>query len=252
MTLFAHDDVFDPGFLAAIARLIEQHPKAGLWQTGARLSNSDGRRIRACREVAVREVPADYLTARFEVRRDVFASGYVMRSADYHRVGGIPRFEHLFWADDALWLSLMAGTYKAYDPAELLSVRVHSKSESNAMPSKGRLTGLRQFMAFLREYQKHEPGVVKTIEEAGARFLLNYYRNIYIFALVEASQRGVRIDPLETERIISALEEVAPGTRDRFGGSFKVRAVEALNASVLRRTVPHLWNAYYRLMTRAA
>jgi glycosyltransferase involved in cell wall biosynthesis len=254
MTLIGHDDVFDPGFLAAIARLIEQHPTAGLWQTGARLINSEGRRIRACRAVGNHEVPADYLAARFAGKRDVFGTGYVMRSADYQRVGGIPSFERLLFADDALWLSLMEGTYKANDPSELFSVRIHPKSESASMPSlwTSLITGLRQFMSFLREYRKREPGVAPTIDQDGPGFLLNYYRNVYIFALVEASQRGVRIDPLVTERIVGALDEDAPGSRSRFGASFKVRAVEALNASVVRRTVPYLWNSYYRIRTRAA
>lgn len=254
LTLIGHDDVFDRDFLASIARLIERYPDAGLWQTGARLINSEGRKIRSCRPVPVREQPADYLAARFEARRDVFGTGYVMRSADYDRVGGIPPFERLLFADDALWLSLMQGTYKANDPAELFSVRIHPKSESASMPSlwTSLMPGLRQFMEFLRGFREREPGVRKVIDELSPGFLLNYYRNVYIFALIDASQRGVKIEPATTQSIISALEKDAAGTGSKMTHSLKVRAVSALNASGLRRTVPHLWRSYYRLRTRAA
>jgi hypothetical protein len=42
-----------------------------------------------------------------------------MRSADYDRVGGIPPFEKLFFADDALWLSLLSGSCKMADPENI-------------------------------------------------------------------------------------------------------------------------------------
>lgn len=127
MTLIGHDDKLDPDFLGAIKRLIDHYPDAKLYQTGSRFIDSDGRTIRSCRRVPERETPAQYLEGRFTFQRDITGTGTVMRSADYDRLGGIPHFERLFFADDALWLSLMQGGYKAYDPTELFAVRMHSK-----------------------------------------------------------------------------------------------------------------------------
>ena len=152
MTMIGHDDLFDPGFLAAIQVLINRHPDAALFQTGSRLINSEGKTIRDSRPVAMHETAADYLRARFEFRRDVFGTGYVMRSADYEKVGGIPAFDRLFFADDALWLSIMRGSYKVNDPAVYFAVRIHSRSESASLPSAwgAILNGLCQFNEFLK------------------------------------------------------------------------------------------------------
>ena len=254
LTLIGHDDVFDRDFLATVAALIEKHPRAALYQTGARLINSGGARIRACEPVAEKETAADYLTARFSSKRDVFGTGFVMRSADYERLGGIPAFEKLLFADDALWLSLMEGSYKANDPRELFSVRIHPKSESASMPSAwiSLLKGLNQFTEFLASYTKRNADVKDVVANLAPSFLLNYHRNIYIFALVHACQRNAKIDLATVASIESSLAQHVPGLAPQLHSSAKVRAIEVLNASPLRTGVPLLWNAYYRLKTRAA
>jgi glycosyltransferase involved in cell wall biosynthesis len=254
VTLIGHDDLFDPTFLEVVAALIGKHPKAALYQTGARFINSRGARMRACQPVAEHETAADYLTARFLSKRDVFGTGFVMRSADYDRVGGIPPFEKLLFADDALWLSLMEGSYKANDPRELFSVRIHPKSESASLPSAwlSLLLGLNQFTEFLSGYTQRNADVRSVVENLAPSFLLNYHRNLYIFALVHACQQNTKIDPATVARIESSLATHAPGVAPQLHSSAKVRAIEALNASPLRAGVPHLWNAYYRLKTRAA
>ena len=47
------------------------------------------------------------MQARFSGKRDVFGTGYVMRSQAYDAIGGIPKFNKLSFADDALWLMLI-------------------------------------------------------------------------------------------------------------------------------------------------
>ena len=254
MTTIGHDDLLDPGFLAAIKALIERHPDAALYTTGSRLINDEGKTIRSTHPVPPRETPAEYLTARFTFRRDNFGTGFVMRSADYDRVGGIPKFERLFFADDALWLALMKDSYKACDPAELFSIRIHPKSESASLPSAwgSILRSLQQFTQYLRGYVQHDEAARRVAADLEPGFLLTYHRNAYIFALVEASQAGRRIPAATRERIVSSLEDAAPSVAGRLRRSPKVALVEALNASPLRAQVPHLWSAYYRLRTRAS
>ena len=251
MTLIGHDDLLDRGFLEAVKKLIDAHPGAGLYQTAARLIDSDGRKIRSCRPSPEREMAAEYLTARFKFDRDVFGTGYVMRSADYDRVGGIPGFEKLFFADDALWLSMMKGSYKAADPTELFSVRIHPKSESASLPSawSAILTGLRQFSRFLASYEDAPSQSV--VNSLGAGFQLTYHRNAYIFALIEACQVGRKVAPEKRQRIESSLASCAPQASGQLRGSAKVKVIEALNASPARALVPLLWRAYYRLKSQA-
>ena len=254
MTLIGHDDLFDRDFLATINALIERHPDAALYQTGSRLINAEGRRIRATRPSPARETAAGYLMARFAFERDVFGTGYVMRSRDYDRVGGIPPFERLFFADDALWLSLIQGSYKAYDPAENFAVRIHPKSESASLPSvwKPILLGLNQFMAFLRDYVGRDPEAARVLADKGPDFLLTYHRNVYIYALLDASQAGRRIDPAVVDEIRRSLQHDAPAVAAQLGSSPKVAALAALNGSPLRPLVDVLWKAYCALKTRSS
>jgi glycosyltransferase involved in cell wall biosynthesis len=253
VTLIGHDDRLDPGFLAAINRLIERYPESALYQTGARLINSKGRTIRSCQPVPVRETAAQYLQARLTFRRDMFGTGYVMRSADYDRVGGIPPFEKLFFSDDALWLSLLRGSAKAADPEEYCSIMIHSKSESASMPSawSSILVGLNQFSDFLADYLEKDSDAAAVSARYGARFMLGYHRNLCIFALVEACLAGRKIDRSSVDRIEASLVRNAPSVAGALWRSPKVAMLAALNASPLRSTVPMLWNAYYRLKTRS-
>ena len=174
MTLIGHDDVLDADFLATIKALIDRHPHAALYCTGSRLINSEGKTIRSSRPAPERETAAEYLTARFTFQRDIFGTGYVMRSADYDRVGGIPSFERLFFADDALWLSLLVGSYKASISAEHFAVRIHPKSESASLPSAwaSMLRGLNQFTAFLHGFIAHDEALRAVTTALEPTFLL--------------------------------------------------------------------------------
>jgi GT2 family glycosyltransferase len=253
MTLIGHDDTLNPGFLMAINELIERNPDAKLYQTGLRLIDSNGRKIRSCKPVPQRETPAQYLEGRFTFRRDITGTGIVMRSADYDRLGGLPRFERLFFADDALWLSLMEGGYKAYDPTELCSVRMHSKKESTTKPSAWRslLLGLNQFSDFLHGYAERDAEAQAVVAKHAAGFVTRYHQNLYILALVEACQSGRKIDPAVTDQIAASLVKCAPAAAGSLRSSPKVAAVEALNAIPLRSLVPHLWGAYHRFWMQA-
>jgi glycosyltransferase involved in cell wall biosynthesis len=253
MTLIGHDDILDPGFLSAVKKLINRNPDAGLYLTGGRLINSEGKTIRSCRPVPQLETAAGYLKGRFIFQRDVFGTGYVMRSADYDRLGGIPCFEKLFFADDALWLSMMRNSYKATESKEYFSVRIHPGSESASLPSAWTsiLVGLRQFNDFLQNYNENDAASRSVTETFGPPFMLAYHRNVYIFALVNACQSGKRISPDTVARIRSSLAVCAPAIEGDLRRSIKVAIIEAFNASPLRALIPLLWDACYRLKNKA-
>jgi hypothetical protein len=253
MTLIGHDDLLDPGFLESINKLIERFPDCALYQTGGRFIDSVGHAIRSCVPVPELETVGQYLEARLTFRRDSFGTGFVMRSAEYDRIGGLPTFEKLFFADDALWLSLMGASRKACDPGEHFAVRIHPKSESASLPSvwSSIITGLGQFSDFLATLVRSNAEAETVYRNLGPDFMLTYHRNALIYALVEASQSGRRIDPATTERIEASLAKVAPSRAGRLFGSPKVACVAALNASPFRFMVPILWNLYSRIKSRS-
>lgn len=250
MTMIGHDDLLDPRFLELIAALIARHPDAALYQTGSRLINSEGKTIRSSKPVPPRETAAQYLTARLTYQRDVFGTGYVMRSADYDRLGGIPPFERLFFADDALWMLLSQQSYKASDPAETFSVRIHPRSESASVPSlwPSFLRGLDQLDEFMRDYVQTDPDSAEVYGRLGAGFYLRYMQNVLIYALVEASQKGRRLEPTVREQIRDSLQRKAGNdVADRLMCSPRVRVVDLLNAVPLRSYVNGLWSTYQRV-----
>lgn len=246
MTMIGHDDLFDPPFLEIIAGLIGAHPDAALYQTGSRLIDSAGRTIRPTKPVPARESAADYLAARFTWQRDVFGTGYVMRSADYDRLGGIPPFEKLLFADDTLWLRLAKQSWKASDPRDAFAVRIHPQSESASVPRlwSSFVKGLDQLAGFLEGFIREDEACREVYRRLGPGFFLRYHRNIYIYALVDASQRGCRIEAATVERIAKSLAKTAPAMAGQLSGSAKVRALEVLNGSFLRPLVGRLWTLY--------
>lgn len=253
MTMIGHDDLFDPNYLEVISQLIENNPDASLYQTGSRLINDKGKKIRSCHRVPTREDAAGYLKSRFLFERDVFGTGYVMRSVDYDQVGGIYGFERLFFADDALWLSLSKKSWKAADPVEAFSVRIHPRSESASLPSAWEpiLKGLNQFLDFVDGFVKEDEKSNLVYRNFGSDFVLKYHRNVYIYALVEASAKGRKIDCETIESIEASLAKVRPFEIGRINDSMKVKLIETLNASFCRGSVNYMWKIYNMLKMKS-
>lgn len=250
MTLIGHDDALDPDFLLTIDRTIDRYPDAKLYQTGFRLIDSVGKTIRGCRPVPERESPAQYLQGRLTYQRDITGTGVVMRSADYDRIGGIPHFERLFFADDALWLSLMRDGYKAFDPTELCSVRMHARKESTTQPSSwpSLLLGLNQFADFVEGYVRSDAAARAIVVQNFPDFMRRYHKNLYILALLEACQMGHKIDPKTADKLFASLERRAAAPIRR---SLTIKLIETLNASPMRKTALPIWEMYRRFWMHA-
>jgi hypothetical protein len=214
------------------------------------LNNADGTRIRSCRPALDYETAAQYLAARLTFQRDVFGTGYVMRSADYDRVSGNPAFEMLVFADDVLWLSLMRRSYKAYDPDDHFAVRIHPKSESTSLPSAlgSILRGLRQFSTFLAGYMEDDEVSRTAAEMHGPAFML---AKAYILAHVESSQAGRKISSDAATTVRASLAACAPGLEGDLGRSANIVPIHALSAGPMRALDTRLWNAYCRFKNRA-
>lgn len=246
MTIIGHDDVFDPSFLEIIKDLIANNPDASLYQTGSRLIDARGATIRPTKPVPTHETAAEFLAALMTYQRDMFGTGYVMRSADYDRLGGIPAFEKLLFADDALYLQLVTQSWKASDPREAFAVRIHPQSESASIPAlwPSFIKGLGQFAGFLERFLAQDEASRQVYRSFGPAFFLRYHRNIYIYALVDASQRAVKIDPSAVQRISDSLAKTSPEVAGQLSLSPKVRVLAFLNGSFLRPQVDRLWKLY--------
>ena len=133
LTILGHDDLFGTDFLAEIAALITAQPDASLWLTHFNLIDSEGVLIRPCKPFPPRLSADKYLLGLHTRRLESFATGYVMRSADYVRLGGIPPLRNLLYADLLLWYRLSRLGYLACSARCTFSYRVHGQSMSYAM-----------------------------------------------------------------------------------------------------------------------
>lgn len=131
MTILGHDDLLHPDFLQKIADLIRAYPDASLYQTHFDLIGPTGNVLRRCKPIPLVQSADEFLLSRHTFAQDSFATGYVMKSADYKAIGGFPvRLPRLIGADDLAWYALASLAYKVCSPETCFGYRYHTDSTS--------------------------------------------------------------------------------------------------------------------------
>ncbi len=149
MTILGQDDLLYPDFLSEIADLIGANPDASLYYTRFDFVDPHGNLVRPSRSAPYRETADEWLSGLHRSRRDSRATGYVMRSADYRRMGGFPAFPGLMYADDATWYRLASLAYKVCSPRPLFAFRVHEQSASHVVSLYRLYEASKQYLEFL-------------------------------------------------------------------------------------------------------
>jgi glycosyltransferase involved in cell wall biosynthesis len=202
LTMIGHDDVFDPTFLSSMAELITDFPEAGLYYSRFRLIDSSGRALRSAIPSPLTEHDTEFLAARLALRRDSFGTGYVMRLMDFLRVGGMPTYKKLMFADDALWLKLMAGSFKATLQRELLSYRVHAGSTSFAPDWHDTFDALHSYLILLVTQAQNDSGL-RTVLMGGIKGYLVFWLRWAYFSVPRFER-----DPADFVPAIERLTDV--------------------------------------------
>lgn len=241
-TLIGHDDRLYPDFLAGISSLQTQYPAAGLYQTAFDLIDSDGQRTRPCRPIPEQESAEEFLTARARGLRDSFGTGYVFRTSDYLRVGGMPALPRLIFADDLLWARLARERGKVCTSRTLCAYRLHAQSVSGGRDLRqltNHLDALARFLALLDvEFADH---MTSASGRAAVGQLLAHHAQPFWSAplrwLMPPSSAPVLEALASRYRAIGGLYPPAAGSDDRSGTKHRLRhAVRtALWAMVLAR-----------------
>jgi GT2 family glycosyltransferase len=226
MTIIGHDDQLDPGYLSQMTGLIDAHPDAGLYQSHFRLIDQHGRRLRSCLPMPVRETADGFLAARLRLRRDSYGTGYMFRTLDYARVGGIPPYKKLMFADDALWLKLMRGSYKATLARRMFSYRLHPGATSHSPDWRSAFDGLACYLDFLKSFGQSDPAVQSALQRGMEDYMTFWFRWGYfstdrdrgerpeiLRAIESLSAKAGEID--ESLRLRSFHERVRASLRDR-------------------------------------
>ena len=245
ITMFAHDDILLPEFLKNIDDLVSQYPDAKLYQTNGELIDNEGSLIRQCRPINEIETTSDYLQARFSGNRDVFGTGYVMRAEAYDSLGGIPKFNKLSFADDALWLMLIDDGYKACCKLKSIQVRIHENSTSATNPSNwfGFLVAIKQFAEFLEKFQHQRPYSIKDLVDLKKFFFKQYLINIYILGLVHHAEQRIDFPREDLGLFIDTYQLLSGSSFVSLNCTPKVLPVFIMT-KICRPLLPLAWRVY--------
>lgn len=247
MTIIGQDDRLDQNYLAVMDALTKEYPDAGLYHAHFRFINAQGGTIRPCRPLPARETAARYLTELFTGRRDTYGTGYLMRSARYEAVGGIPPFEKLLFADDALWMALMRGAYKATASAECFSCRLHPASASGGTGWQSWLAAMPRYASFLAELAARDPDFAQAFTAYAPAYFDGWRRSLWTLALTQATRQGRRVEPDALPTIAGVAARMPPGLRldngQAFAGGAGMQAREWINRYAVTRAA---YNVYVR------
>jgi glycosyltransferase involved in cell wall biosynthesis len=173
MMITGHDDIMHPNYLEVISALIQKHPDASLYQPHFNFIDENGLIIEPCTPMSEKQSAADF----FRVTKKN-GGGFMMRSADYDAVGGIPAYPSLFFSDFALWIELSRISYKATAPENCFSYRVHSKNTTSTTGIDLYQNGIDCFVTYLYSLKSKDPAFRKVLNEFGKDFLSTNCRSV--------------------------------------------------------------------------
>ena len=173
MTIIGYDDLVDENYLAVMQGLISRYPDASLYQAHFRYIDSKGKFKRHCLPMDEVQRGHDFLAFQMMRMIDSTATGYMMRSSDYERLGGVTDYPNLIFADFALWVRLTLLGYRATAAEECFSYRIHA-STSALTNGEQYKRAFFQYLAFLQETAAHHTSVQEVIRRYGQSFLYYY------------------------------------------------------------------------------
>ncbi len=206
MTILGYDDLLENNFLKLVAKMIESDPKASLYHTHFNYIDSEGHVIKPCLPLPSQLSASEYLAMTLEEKVSVMATGYVFRSADYDKLGGIPiQYPNLIYADLQLWLDLIKLGYLKVAPEAAFSFRIHA---SVTKTSKDRiiLNAFLVYLQYLISLKNQDKDLGNIIDQLGPAFLNNSTKAI-IHRLLKTPKANR--DQLSMEEVFNSISPLA-------------------------------------------
>lgn len=206
MTMIGHDDLFDPDYLEIMCNLINAYPNASLYHAHFRFIDKYGNKIRSCLPMPTVEKADAFLESRLTFKRDSFGTGYLFRSSDYEKAGGIPCYNKLMFADDTLWLSLLKDSYKATDKKECYSYRWHSRNTSYSPGWKATFESFQDFLGFLDCYSQNNRAISNIIQKRLLKYSIACFQRAYFS--IKGSSEEKNAAQAEIIKIIEYIRDI--------------------------------------------
>lgn len=237
MTMIGHDDVLLPHYLEEMADLIKRFPDATLYQTHFSYIDAAGKFIRDCLPMDEKQYVHEFLASQMQRTIDSTGTGYMMRSADYDTLGGMPpNYPNLIFADFSLWIRLMARGYKATSFKNCFSYRIHNSvsATTNGMAFQ---TAFGEYVKELHHLQLQYPDVNKSILRYGKDFLLFWCSSLSHRLL----KTPLKLRSLKVEGLIQLYKKHAalliPGQEFEPEKVKKIKLAELLDSNALTRNL---------------
>jgi glycosyltransferase involved in cell wall biosynthesis len=219
MTFISHDDILDPNYLMVMNALVRRDPDAGLYFAHFRYIDGGGKKNRSCRPIKERETVTDYMSQLFTHKRDTYGTGYLYRSKDYESVGGMPAWNGLLFADDALWMSLMKRSWNATAREECFAVRVHKESCGHKANWRTWVEGMQNYHKFLQGLAKEDSTFSDALAKHAPKYFFGWANSFYSKLAEQANKSKRPIDPSDILVIEEIIKITAPEFLQQLGVS---------------------------------
>lgn len=213
MTILGYDDLLSKDFLKLINSMIQEDPEASLYHTHFNYIDAEGNTIKPCLPLPERLSADLYLALSLEDKISVMATGYVFRSEDYDRLGGIPtNYPNLIYADLQLWIALSNISYLKVSPEIAFSFRIHA-SVTKTSKNKIILDAFVVYLTYLKQLQDANPLFEIAIKNWGQAFVNNSTRAL-VHRLLKTEKKYR--DQLSIQEIFNTLEPLVLDLRLTF------------------------------------
>ncbi|MEQ1624259.1 MAG: glycosyltransferase [Sediminibacterium sp.] len=202
MTILGYDDLLSKDFLKLINSMIQEDPEASLYHTHFNYIDSEGQIIKPCLPLPSQLSATEYLGMTLEDKVSVMATGYVFKSVDYDKIGGIPiQYPNLIYADLQLWIDLINMGYLKVSPEAAFSFRIHA---SVTKTSKDRiiLNAFLVYLQYLISLKKQDASMAKIIDHLGPAFVNNSTKQL-VHRLLKTS--NPYRDQLSMEEVFNSI-----------------------------------------------
>ena len=177
MTIIGHDDMLESNYLQVMNDLINQFPDASLYQTHFKFIDAKGNLIRRCKPMDEKQNAVEFLASFLQRTIDVNGTGFMIQSADYNELGGIPLYPNLLFADFELWIKATESSYIAITTEECFSFRLHQSTTTISADIKMQ-TSFEQFIYFLEKLQNENDVFNAPINKYATDFIQFWCRGL--------------------------------------------------------------------------
>lgn len=246
ITIIGHDDILHPHYLAEMGRLISKHPDASLYQTHYSFIDGSGKFIKYCMPMDEIQYGQEFLACQFARTMDSMGTGYMMRSKDYDKIGGIsPGYPNLIFADYQLWVQLGLLSYKATSDKVCFSYRIHNNA-SKLTNGEDYQLAFEKYIHFIAALGR-ENEQVRSVNERYGHDMLMYFCESLSHRLLKtpAASRKTTVSQF-VNKCKGLAQLLIPGQPFEPAERFRIRIAAQLDSNVLSRSVFY----YFKKLTK--